>query len=110
MDGTMATTSKGIILEGWEAPVIPTIAFDVDGTLIDFHDRPRPQVIALFRAFQALGYRMLIWSAHGEDYSKEVGQKLGLTDFEVIEKGSIEPDIAVDDDGILAKGKVVIKV
>ena len=90
------------------------IAFDVDGTLIydgnplykfvnpetgmeePLCDTPRYDVIALFKAFQGLGYETYIWSGGGIDYAKRWAAKLGLS-ATIVEKGSFRPDIAVDD-------------
>lgn len=88
-----------------------TVCFDVDGTLIDFHDNPRPEVISVFKALQGLGCQMFIWTAHedGPLYAMLVAKKLGLkADFP--EKGSFKPDLAFDDDGILADGAFLIGV
>lgn len=91
------------------------VAFDVDGTLIDCEDRPRYDVIALFRLFDSLGCLMIIWSGDGIDYAWRWSQKLGL-DADIFDKCSMDVDIAVDDMmesenwGKDFKAKVVIKV
>lgn len=86
-----------------------TIAFDVDGTLIHLSDNsPRYEVIDLFFKFKKLGFNMIIWSGGGIDYAKHWSRKLGL-DARVLEKGSISPDITIDDMET-AMGKVVIRV
>lgn len=90
------------------------VAFDVDGTLIHdanprftflnpatgmeepLCDTPRYDVIALFRSLQSLGCEMYIWSGGGLDYATRWAGKLGLS-ATVVEKGSFQPDIAVDD-------------
>lgn len=88
------------------------IAFDVDGTLIyqigEYVDTPRYDVIQMFELFQKFGNEMIIWSGSGFDYAERWAQKLGL-DARILEKGSIVPDIAVDDMEVKL-GKVNIKV
>lgn len=80
--------------------VVPTVAFDVDGTLIHqsgmLTDTPRYEVIQLFHTFQKLGYEMYIWSGGGEQYASHWSNKLGLN-ATIVTKGSFIPDIAVDD-------------
>lgn len=91
------------------------IAFDVDGTLIDGSGDPRHEVIDLFRAFQALGHDMVIWSGGGTDYAKLCARRLGLRCI-VQPKFVTAVDIAVDDmaDGIdttkQLNAKVILKV
>jgi hydroxymethylpyrimidine pyrophosphatase-like HAD family hydrolase len=90
------------------------VAFDVDGTLVHdgnpafkflsptsgveepLCDTPRYDVIAMFHAYQTLGFEMFIWSGGGVEYAKHWAAKLGLS-ATVVEKGSFRPDIAVDD-------------
>jgi phosphoserine phosphatase len=72
------------------------IAFDVDYTLIDQHDKPKHDVIDLFRWFQSHGHEMIIWSGGGLDYAQHFADKLGLV-ATILEKWSIPVDIAVDD-------------
>jgi len=73
-----------------------TVAFDVDGTLIEYDDTPRYDVIAFFKQFEQWGCEMIIWSGGGVDYAKHWAEKLGL-EAKIIEKWSIKPDIAIDD-------------
>ena len=88
------------------------IAFDVDGTLIhqvgEREDTPRYDIIEMFRMFENLGWKMVIWSGGGFDYAKRWSEKLGL-DAEIAVKGSFVPDIAVDDLEV-TMGKVNIRV
>jgi predicted HAD superfamily phosphohydrolase YqeG len=75
-----------------------TVAFDCDGTLIDFDThQPRYEMIALFHAFEAAGCKMFIWSHAGEKHADECDVCLGLK-AEVVKKYSFFPDIAVDDE------------
>jgi len=88
------------------------VAFDVDGTLIyqvgEYVDTPRYDVIQMFELFQKFGCEMVIWSGSGMDYAERWAQKLGL-DAKILAKGSITPDIALDDMEV-ELGKVNIKV
>jgi phosphoserine phosphatase len=100
------------------------VAFDVDGTLIDFEDKPRYDIIDLLRWFylnlHELGTedKLIIWSGGGIEYTKHWVKKLGLENYisDILEKCSIDVDIAVDDAmdtenwGNEHKCKVVIKV
>jgi predicted HAD superfamily phosphohydrolase YqeG len=74
------------------------VCFDCDGTLIDFFSRkPRYEMIALFHSFEKAGCKMYIWSHAGEAHACECRDRLGLK-AQTIEKYSIYPDIAVDDE------------
>lgn len=91
------------------------IAFDVDGTLINFEDLPNYPVIDLLRWFSMHDWDVYIWSGGGQDYAMSWVNRLGLTNLikGVIEKGSVEVDIAVDDENIPPEGvkaKVIINV
>jgi len=99
----------------------PIAAFDVDETLIDDDENPREKVVDFFKLLQFFGCQMVIWSNGGgpneknTDYAARIAKKLGLKAL-ILEKGSIQADIVVDDldmftrisEGIL--GKVNIKV
>jgi len=74
----------------------PTIAFDVDGTLIDFNDKPKYDMVLLFRVLSDLGCEMYIWSGTGKDWAEEWAFKLGLK-AKIVEKCSFKPDITFDD-------------
>jgi predicted HAD superfamily phosphohydrolase YqeG len=76
-----------------------TVAFDVDGTLVDFfdQDKPRYDIIALFHAFQKRGCKMFIWSHAGIEHARDTRRKLGLNAI-CVEKYSFTPDVAVDDE------------
>jgi hydroxymethylpyrimidine pyrophosphatase-like HAD family hydrolase len=90
------------------------VCFDVDGTLIhdernpDLCDTPRYDIIMLFHVLELVGCDLYIWSGGGLDYATRWAQKLGLK-AKIIEKGDIEPDIAIDDQYITL-GKVNIIV
>jgi len=99
-------------IENEEARVPLIICFDVDGTLIhqvgESEDTPRYDIINLFHFFENLGNEMHIWSGGGMSYAERWSQKLGLK-AKIIEKGSIKPDIAIDDMNVNL-GKVNIRV
>lgn len=91
-----------------------TIAFDIDGTLIHQQDNgqdvPNYDVIQLLHLFyEHYGWTVYLWSGSGVDYAKRWGEKLGYPDIPVIEKGSLVPDIAVDDEEVNL-GKIQIQV
>ena len=74
------------------------VAFDVDGTLIDYNNQPREDIIALYRAFQALGYEMWVWSGGGETYAESWCRRLGITADRVFAKDNkLKPHLAIDD-------------
>lgn len=84
----------------------PIVAFDVDNTLVDNDGEPREDVVQLFKLLQKFGCRMIIWSnganhetgTYWESYAAEVRDRLGL-EAECVPKGSLRPDITVDDLG-----------
>jgi len=57
------------------------IAFDVDGTLISFKDRPKEDTIKLLKLLHGMGNRIIVWSGGGRDYAKTWVQKLYLEDY-----------------------------
>ena len=78
------------------------IAFDVDGTLIDFNDNIRPEVVMLLTTLVYAGNHVIVWSGGGKDYAEQVGRRLGLPDTVVylskFPAPSFHVDIAVDDE------------
>lgn len=54
------------------------ICFDVDGTLIDYDDNPREDIIQLLVEFADANFRITVWSGGGRDYAKQVVKDLGL--------------------------------
>lgn len=61
---------------------------DVDGTLIDYNDNPRPYVVEFFSRLRVLGCTVVVWSAGGVDYAERklnmIANKFdwqGLTDI-----------------------------
>lgn len=93
------------------------IAFDVDGTLIDFNDKPREPIVALCRALQDLEDNsmidVIIWSGGGQEYAKTVARRLGLETFNCFAKfGNSLPqvDIAIDDDNMVRGVDYLLKI
>lgn len=96
------------------------IAFDVDDCLINDQDWPKYKTIDLMRWFDRNAkagddLEIIVWSGGGIDYAQHFVDKFGLGYMvnRVIEKGSEEVDIAVDDQEIPPEGvkaRVVIKV
>lgn len=95
----------------------PRVCFDVDGTLIHqdtnphtgrVEDTPRYEVIWLFHLLHMMGCDMYIWSGSGQDWAIRWRDKLNLR-AEVVEKGSFQPDIAIDDMDV-SLGRVNLKV
>ena len=72
-----------------------TICFDVNGTLV-IPEGPRYEIIQILLTLKRLGHTIYVWSSGGVTHSEEWVARLGLG-VPVIEKGSITPDIAVDD-------------
>lgn len=90
------------------------IAFDVDGTLINFDNTPNYEVIEIYRWFQKNHHRMIIWSGGGYDYADHWSQKLGLEPYAVFMKDKLasetcKPDICFDDE-VVQLAKVNIKI
>jgi hypothetical protein len=56
--------------------------FDVDGTLIDKDDVPRPLIPVLFKALTDRDCSIIVWSGGGRDYAKRQAQKiLGVDEY-----------------------------
>lgn len=89
------------------------IAFDVDGTLVDKDDQPRPEIIVLLKALAGnKRNQIVIWSGGGEGYAAMWGRRLHLDNhvWSYWSKiGSPQPDLAIDDEDVLL-GKVNLKV
>lgn len=96
--------------------MVTKIAFDVDGTLIrqneDGLDVPRYDTLSLLLGLHDIdpGVQIIVWSGSGEGYAKRWTERLGIHKFTtVVTKGSIEVDIAFDDQEVTL-GKSNIKV
>ncbi len=86
-----------------EANKTIVVAFDVDGTLVNFDDTPNQDNILLFNHFQRLGCKTIIWSSAGQEYAESWCEKLGLKPSGIrlkpLNKKETEwVDIAFDDD------------
>jgi hypothetical protein len=89
------------------------VAFDVDDTLVDAHDNPKPEVIKLLMAFyDSKLVDLVIWSGGGEEYATYWSKRLGLPrDIPCIAKSKfIRPDIAFDDGEYFSMADKVIHV
>lgn len=95
------------------------VAFDCDSTLIHGPDDvdskgnsmegvPRYSAIDLYRALEALGATLWVWSNKGLGHAEEVRATLGLS-AKAAEKGSFKPDIAIDDEDFTL-GKISIDI
>jgi hypothetical protein len=92
------------------------IAFDIDDTLWKVRYTPRLNqvpdydLIQVLRWFHSNGDEIYYWSAGGVDYCRTITAKLGLDDYGLcVEKGSLMPDIAFDDQSVTL-GKVNVRV
>lgn len=79
-----------------------TIAFDIDGTLIDRKGTPRDEVLMLLLGFSRLGYDVYIHSGGGIQYAEQMFNKIKSkfnwenNEPTLVAKGG-HYDIAVDD-------------
>lgn len=82
------------------------ICFDVDGTLYNYNDKPRTQIIDTLKLFVSAGWTVCVWSGGGRDYAAGQGRRLGLPETVlytskstgvVIDGVKVKPHIAVDD-------------
>ena len=77
------------------------IAFDVDGTLIDYDEKPRENIIELLKMMAEMqGTTIIVWSGGGREYALTWVKRLGLDDYVDIvtsKDKSLKVDIAFDD-------------
>jgi hydroxymethylpyrimidine pyrophosphatase-like HAD family hydrolase len=57
------------------------VAFDIDGTLIDYNDEPRKKIISLLKIFKSFGHKIIVWSGGGKDYASLLISRLKLDKF-----------------------------
>lgn len=95
--------------------MIYSYAFDVDGCLIDSHDKPRHEIISILVALHKAGHRITVWSGGGKDYASLIVERLGLWGcvHEVRSKTDhhkfLIPDVCFDDQEVQL-GRVNIRV
>lgn len=86
------------------------IAFDIDGTLLDYQGHRRENVIDLLITFKQLGCMIYVWSGGGLDYVERIVLNLGLEDMvRCATKGALIPDVVFDDKEVNL-GKLNIKI
>lgn len=74
------------------------VAFDIDGTLLGFGDKPRDEVLLELKKHQDAGDFVYVWSGGGLGYAKMIVNRLGLTGVEVVQKSRfLMMDICYDD-------------
>jgi len=77
-----------------------TVAFDVDGTLIDANDKPRADVVAMLMHHYQQGDKVIVWSGGGVDYARTWVNRLclGKYVYRVLPKGrGYDVDLTYDD-------------
>lgn len=92
------------------------IAFDVDGTLITYEDKPRWDILAMLRTLNSCGHDIVVWSGGGREYAEVWTRRLFIHDLVTVQEKPLLRveegpfvDIAFDDEDI-ALGKVNVKV
>lgn len=90
--------------------MIPSIGFDVDGTLISFEGKPNYEVIDLFLKFQKMGCLMVVASGGGKDYAKCRCNYLGITPNVITNKRDLNTVDVWFDDEVTNIGKVNIQI
>jgi hydroxymethylpyrimidine pyrophosphatase-like HAD family hydrolase len=89
---------------------------DVDGTLIKYYDQDNPQPTMVNENIRSLvitlagfqGVEIYVWSGGGVIYARQIVNEIGLKLYikDVIEKGSIIPDVVIDDEPGTKLGKI----
>lgn len=89
------------------------IAFDVDGTLLDYEDKPRKEIIELLKALDQPENTVVVWSGGGEEYARMVVERLGLEKYVHMTSSKINRHLKVDlaiDDQEVKLGKLNLRV
>lgn len=74
------------------------IAFDVDGTLLDYEDNPRGDLVELANKLIQAGWQVIVWSGGGQSYAETRARQLGIVGAICLAKDPhIQVDIAIDD-------------
>lgn len=86
---------------------------DVDGTLVDSNDNPRPYIKELFETIKELNLILVVWSGGGREYAEQQILKLGKTIYNLVDefkwKGTpvswshIKPAYFIDDSAYIKK-------
>jgi hydroxymethylpyrimidine pyrophosphatase-like HAD family hydrolase len=58
-----------------------TVFVDVDNTLVDKYNNSNKELIKALYVSKANGFEINLWSMRGEEYAKEVADRLGITDL-----------------------------
>lgn len=78
-----------------------TVAFDCDGTLIDYEGNMNTPLVALATALAQLRgeVEVIVWSGGGQGYAEGVAQRCGLPSHvkAYMKHRDLHPDIAIDD-------------
>jgi hydroxymethylpyrimidine pyrophosphatase-like HAD family hydrolase len=81
------------------------VAFDVDGTLIDYTGKPRDDIIAMLVTLSNY-CDVYVWSGGGIDYARHIGNRLNLPEsVRYIQKQKGTIDICFDDQHVLLASK-----
>ena len=89
-----------------------TIAFDVDGTLIDENDNVNERIRSILVGLASFkNVKIVVWSGGGELWARQVGNRIGIDNYvdryaSKMEWQEIQPDIAIDDIQDTAIGKI----
>lgn len=85
------------------------VAFDVDGTLIDANDEPRPEIISILESLVPW-CTVVVWSGGGLGYARRWGEKLNLPSSVIYWTKGGKVDITFDDQDIKSMSTVNINV
>lgn len=88
------------------------IAFDVDGCLFGYDNKPRPEVCALLEALAHDGNQIIVWSGGGEEYARQRVRELEIAKYVskcLFKMKILGVDIAFDDKDVKL-GKHNIKI